>query len=57
MAERKSLVRPRNALDAIIAATAAANACIVVTDNERDFASVESFNPVWGAGTGGEPSA
>ena len=38
--------RPRSALDTIIAATAEANGCIVVTDNERDFPGVETFNPV-----------
>ncbi|MDE0172503.1 MAG: type II toxin-antitoxin system VapC family toxin [Defluviicoccus sp.] len=46
MAEGKAIGRPRNALDTIIAATAEANACIVVTDNERDFAGVETINPM-----------
>ena len=40
--------RPRSALDAIIAAVAEANACIVVTDNERDFAGIEIVNPLRG---------
>ena len=39
---------PRNALDTIIAATAEANDCIVVTDNERDFSGVECINPLRG---------
>ncbi len=42
--------RPRSALDTIIAATAEANGCIVVTDNERDFPGVETFNPIRPAG-------
>ena len=46
MAEGKAAGRPRSALDTIIAATAEANGCIVVTDNERDFAGVETFNPL-----------
>ena len=46
MADGTATGRPRNALDAIIAATAQANACIVVTDNERDFAGVECINPL-----------
>jgi predicted nucleic acid-binding protein len=38
--------RPRSALDTIIAAIAEANNCIVVTDNEKDFADVEIVNPL-----------
>jgi toxin FitB len=30
----------------IIAAVAGANGCIVVTDNERDFAGVQIVNPM-----------
>ena len=48
MAEGTARGRPRNALDTIIAATAEANDCIVVTDNERDFSGVESINPLRG---------
>ncbi len=40
--------RPRSALDAMIAAIAVANGCVVVTDNERDFVGVEVVNPVRG---------
>jgi len=40
MAEGKVAGRPRSALDMIIAAVASANACIVVTDNEKDFAGL-----------------
>jgi predicted nucleic acid-binding protein len=46
MAEGTAAGRPRSALDTIIAAVAEANGCIVVTDNERDFAGVEIFNPL-----------
>ena len=33
-------------IDTVIAATAEVNDCIVVTDNERDFADVEYINPL-----------
>jgi toxin FitB len=46
MADGTAKGRPRNALDAIIAAVADANGCVVVTDNEKDFAGVEFVNPV-----------
>ena len=49
MAEGKSSGRPRSGLDTIVAAIAAANDCIVVTDNERDFAGIEIINPIRGA--------
>jgi predicted nucleic acid-binding protein len=38
--------RPRSALDMIVAAIADANECVVVTDNERDFAGLEIVNPL-----------
>jgi predicted nucleic acid-binding protein len=46
MADGKAAGRPRSALDAIIAAVAEANGCVVVTDNERDFAGIEVLNPM-----------
>jgi predicted nucleic acid-binding protein len=46
MAGGKASGRPRSALDSIIAATAEANGCVVVTDNERDFAGTEIVNPL-----------
>lgn len=49
MAEGKSTGRPRSGLDTIIAAIAAANDCIIVTDNERDFAGIEIINPLRGS--------
>lgn len=46
MAEGQEKGRPRSPLDMIIAATAEANVCVVVTLNVRDFWGVEvaSFN-------------
>ncbi len=49
MAEGKAAGKPRSALDMIIAAVAIANDCVVVTDNQRDFAGLKTFNPVRGA--------
>lgn len=46
MAEGTAAGKPRSALDTIIAAVAAANGCVVVTDNERDFAGIETINPL-----------
>lgn len=46
MAEGTATARPRSALDMIIAAVAEANDCVVVTDNERDFAGLEIVNPL-----------
>jgi hypothetical protein len=48
MAEGKIAGKPRSGLDMIIAAIAAANNCLVVTDNERDFAGIEFINPLRG---------
>ncbi|MEH2530883.1 putative nucleic acid-binding protein [Bradyrhizobium sp. AZCC 1588] len=49
MADGKAKGRPRSGLDTIIAAIAQANDCIVVTDNERDFAGIEIVNPLRGS--------
>jgi toxin FitB len=46
MADGKAKGRPRSGLDTIIAAVAEANDCIVVTDNEKDFAGIEVLNPL-----------
>jgi len=46
MAEGKAKGRPRSGMDAIIAAVAEANGCLVVTDNEKDFADIEMINPL-----------
>src|SRR6516225_6759770 len=46
MAEGKAAGRPRSGLDMIIAAVAGANDCLVVTDNEKDFAGLQILNPM-----------
>jgi len=46
MAEGKMKGRLRSALDMIIAATAEANDCTVVTDNEKYFAGISILNPL-----------
>jgi toxin FitB len=46
MADGKSRGRPRSALDTMIAAVAEAHECIVVTDNQKDFAGVKIVNPL-----------
>jgi predicted nucleic acid-binding protein len=48
MAEGRAAGRPRSSLDMIIAAVAGANKCVVVTDNERDFAGLQIVNPIRG---------
>jgi predicted nucleic acid-binding protein len=48
MAEGTKKGRPRSALDMIIAAVAEANGCVVVTDNEKDFAGLKFVNPLRG---------
>jgi len=50
MAEGKAAGRPRSGLDMIIAAVAGANECMVVTDNEKDFAGLQVVNPMRGKG-------
>jgi toxin FitB len=47
MAEGTQTGRPRSGLDMIVAATAAANRCVVVTLNERHFRDIVDFlNPL-----------
>lgn len=46
MADGRAKGRPRSAFDMIIAAVAEVNDCVVVTDNEKDFAEIETFNPM-----------
>lgn len=48
MADGKAAGRPRSELDMIIASIAAANDCVVVTDNEKDFADIRFVNPLRG---------
>ncbi|RWB07211.1 PIN domain-containing protein [Mesorhizobium sp.] len=49
MAEGKAAGKPRSGLDMIIAAVAGANECVLVTDNEKDFAGLQVVNPIRGA--------
>lgn len=49
MADGKIAGRPRSGLDMIVAAVADANNCVVVTDNEKDFAGLQFVNPLRGA--------
>lgn len=46
MADGKAAGRPRSGLDMIVAAVAGANDCVVVTDNEKDFAGITFINPM-----------
>ena len=46
MADGKATGRPRSALDMIIAAVAGASECVVVTNNEKDFAGIPFVNPM-----------
>ncbi len=46
MVDGRAQGRPRSALDTMIAAIAEANDCIVVTDNQKDFDGVGTFNPL-----------
>ena len=46
MADGEKAGRPRSAMDMILAAVAAANDCIVVSDNEKDFAGLRYINPM-----------
>jgi predicted nucleic acid-binding protein len=46
MAEGTARGRPRSAIDMMIAAIAEANDCVVVTDNEKDFAGLAIVNPL-----------
>jgi predicted nucleic acid-binding protein len=49
MADGKISGRPRSGLDMIVASVADANGCVVVTDNEKDFAGLQFINPLRGA--------
>jgi predicted nucleic acid-binding protein len=48
MAEGTARGKPRSALDTMIAAIAETNDCVVVTDNEKDFADIRIVNPLRG---------
>jgi len=46
MAEGTAIGRPRSPLEMIVAAVAEANDCVIVTENERDFAGLKIVNPL-----------
>ena len=46
MAKGTATGRPRSPFDMVIAAVAQANDCVVVTDNEKDFAGIKTINPL-----------
>jgi toxin FitB len=46
MAQGTASGRSRSAIDMIIAAVAEANECVLVTDNEKDFAGLKIVNPL-----------
>ena len=43
MADGKAACRPRSELDMMIASIAAANDCVVVTDNEKEFSRIDGL--------------
>lgn len=53
MAAGSAAGRPRSALDMVIAAIAQSNNCILVTDNEKHFPTIDIFNPLGGASSKG----
>ena len=50
MAEGTAAGRPRSALDMIVAAVAEVHDCVIVTDNEKDFAGLHFLNPLRSTG-------
>ena len=46
MADGTAAGRPRSPLDMIVAAIAEANGCVIVTDNDKDFAGLTTINPM-----------
>ena len=46
MAAGSAQGRPRSAFDMIVAAAAEVHGCVIVTDNERDFAGLDFINPL-----------
>jgi len=48
MSEGPATGKPRSALDTVVAATAEANGCMVVSDNERHFPGIRILNPLRG---------
>jgi len=46
MSDGTATGKPRSALDMVVAATAEANDCMVVSDNERHFPGIRILNPL-----------
>lgn len=46
MSEGRTTGKARSDLDMIVAAVAAANECVIVTDNEKHFAGLQVLNPL-----------
>jgi hypothetical protein len=46
MADGTAKRRPRSPLDMIVGAIAETNNCVVVTENEKDFAGMKTVNPL-----------
>jgi len=46
MSKGRAAGKPRSGFDMMVASIAEAHECVVVTDNERDFAEVEILNPL-----------
>jgi predicted nucleic acid-binding protein len=46
MSKGRASGRPRSGFNMIVASIAEVNECIVVTDNEKDFAGIEILNPM-----------
>ena len=46
MSEGRAVGKPRSDLDMMVAAVAEANECVIVTDNEKHFSSLEVLNPL-----------
>ena len=46
MSEGRKAGRPRDGFDMIVAAIGAANNCVVVTANEKDFRGIGAINPM-----------
>ena len=46
LSDGTAIGKSRNAIDMITAATAIANNCVIVTDNEKDFQGLKILNPM-----------
>ncbi|MDO4232218.1 MAG: type II toxin-antitoxin system VapC family toxin [Lautropia sp.] len=46
MSEGRKAGKPRSPIDMMVAAIAVANQCTIVTDNDKDFQGLPTFNPM-----------